>query len=110
MLGDRDGSTLHEFSDFNSSLYPDSIAGIDKVTYVESIDFDALSSVSVLCLGMRVEGRYKGLARWYPGVIEAVYDSSLGPGGAIFDIEYDDGDKELAVRQDLIRPLVSVIN
>ena len=49
-------------------------------------------------VGDRVMARYKGKAKYYPGVITR---SRLG--GKAFDIDYDNGDHEMGVRRELIK-------
>ena len=44
-----------------------------------------------------MEGNYRGRGRWYPGVI------GRERANGTFDINYDDGEKELGVDRDLIR-------
>ena len=49
--------------------------------------------------GMRVNARYRGKERFYPGKIARDnYDGT-------YDIDYDDGEKEAGVREVLIQPL-----
>ena len=52
-------------------------------------------------VGERVEVRYRGNARYYPGRIFRVRRDRL------YDIDYDDGDKETRVSAELIRSLES---
>ena len=49
--------------------------------------------------GMKVEAQYKGRSKFYPGRIVRVRDDDT------YDIDYDDGEKETRVKQELIRPL-----
>src|SRR5690606_40647994 len=49
--------------------------------------------------GTKVEARYRGRARYYPGVI------ARARADGTYDIDYDDGEKETGVRADLIRTL-----
>jgi hypothetical protein len=51
--------------------------------------------------GMKVEGNYRGTGRYYKGVIKR--ENRDGS----FDIDYDDGEKEMFVAVDLIRPLAA---
>merc|ERR1719155_258191 len=51
--------------------------------------------------GMKVEARYRGKTRYYPGVIRR--DNRDGT----YDINYDDGEKEMGVREELIKALES---
>ena len=48
-------------------------------------------------MGTRVEARFGGGAKRYPGVIVRAH------AGGTFDIDYDDGDKESHVKCELIR-------
>jgi Ca2+-binding EF-hand superfamily protein len=50
-------------------------------------------------VGTKVEARYRGRERWYPGVISRVRLNGT------FDVDYDDGEKEQGVAKDLIRTL-----
>jgi hypothetical protein len=52
--------------------------------------------------GSKVEGNYRGRGEWFPGVI------SRDHGNGTIDIDYDDGDKELGVGRDLVRPVKPV--
>lgn len=54
-----------------------------------------------VCAGDVVEARYKGGRTFYPGHIAAVHQSHSG--AQVYDIDYDDGDKEAAVEVDMIR-------
>lgn len=47
--------------------------------------------------GARVEGNYRGRGKWYPGVI------GCERANGTFDINYDDGERELGVDRDLVR-------
>ena len=47
--------------------------------------------------GAKVEGNYRGRGRWYPAVVKRERANGT------FDIDYDDGEKELGVKSDLIR-------
>ena len=51
---------------------------------------------SELDVGTRVEARYKGKKKYYPGKIAA-------RSGDTYDIDYDDGEKESGVARNLIR-------
>jgi hypothetical protein len=57
------------------------------------------SQSSALREGMKVEARYRGKARYYPGVIRRENRDGT------YDIDYDDGEKETYVAAELIRPL-----
>ena len=63
---------------------------------------------SQFVVGQRVEVRYKGRStRFYPGEIGAVnHDVS---GQAIYDIRYDDGDRETGALAEHIRPMMEPI-
>ena len=49
--------------------------------------------------GMKVSARYRGKSRYYPGIISR--DNRDGT----YDINYDDGDREMGVRAELIKAL-----
>ena len=51
---------------------------------------------SELDVGTRVEARYKGKKKYYPGKVAA-------RSGDTYDIDYDDGEKESGVARNLIR-------
>ncbi|EQC26388.1 hypothetical protein SDRG_15799, partial [Saprolegnia diclina VS20] len=55
------------------------------------------SSSSGWVVGAKVEAKYKGKSKFYPGTIAKVHTD------ASFDIDYDDGEKEKRVEKDLIR-------
>eukprot|EP01047_Picozoa_sp_COSAG01_P037423 COSAG01_NODE_2972_length_6774_cov_7.923146_1_plen_1153_part_00 len=54
-------------------------------------------SAPALTEGSKVEGNYRGRGRWYPGVI------GRKRANGSFDINYDDGERELGVDRDMIR-------
>jgi hypothetical protein len=56
-------------------------------------------SSTALSEGMRIEARYKGKARYFPGKISRVRMDGT------FDVHYDDGEREIGVIADFIRPL-----
>ena len=62
-------------------------------TYVVDM-FDTLEE------GMKVEARYRGRSRYYPGKISRAY-----PKIGRYDIVYDDGEREMGVREELIKVL-----
>ena len=64
-------------------------------------DSDTDARVGELVVGGRIEARYKGREKWYPGKISRVRLNGT------FDIDYDDGEKELGVARDLIRVIGS---
>jgi hypothetical protein len=51
--------------------------------------------------GMKVEARFRGKARYYPGLIKRVNRDGT------FDIDYDDGEKEIFVSMELIRSIIA---
>ena len=53
---------------------------------------------AALLVGAKVEVRYQGKARYYPGHIARVH------GNGTYDIDYDDGEKESGVDKELIKP------
>src|SRR5204863_20230 len=48
-------------------------------------------------VGSKVEGRYRGREKWYPGVVTRVNSDGS------YDIDYDDGEKETRVRREYVR-------
>lgn len=62
-------------------------------------DNDDRSSDDFLEEGMKIEARYKGRSKWYPGKINRKNRDGS------FDIIYDDGEKELDVDSNMIRKL-----
>ena len=62
---------------------------------------DVASSGKEFKEGSRVEARYKGRSRYYPGVVKRVrLDGSI-------DVDYDDGEREHAIKPSLVRRLDS---
>ncbi|CAM9362982.1 unnamed protein product, partial [Ascophyllum nodosum] len=58
---------------------------------------DVASSGKEFKEGSRVEARYKGRSRYYPGVVKRVrLDGSI-------DVDYDDGEREHAIKPSLVR-------
>ena len=49
--------------------------------------------------GDRVEGRFGGKGKWYPGKIDRVNLDGT------FNISYDDGDRERGVKREFVRPV-----
>jgi hypothetical protein len=49
--------------------------------------------------GMKVEGNYKGKGKWFPGKIRR------DRGDGTYDINYDDGETEVRVSEDMVRPI-----
>ena len=60
-------------------------------------------SAAALCVGQRVEGNFDGEGEWYAGCVAAVNGGAAPGSAATYDIVYDDGDEETAVRRGLIR-------
>ena len=48
-------------------------------------------------VGTKIEARYKGKTRYYPGKISRVRSNGT------YDIDYDDGEKEISVFKEMIR-------
>ena len=64
---------------------------------VEADDSINTPSISTLELGSKVEARYRGKGKFYPGKITRVRLNGT------FDIAYDDGDKDVGISRDNIR-------
>ena len=60
---------------------------------------DGMGRKGRLRVGSKVKARYRGKSKFYPGVI------SRDRGDGTFDIDYDDGEHETRVREDLIEAL-----
>ena len=60
---------------------------------------DEKHNVTKFAVGEKVEACYRGESKWYPGVVSKVRAEG-------FDIEYNDGEKEFNVKEDLIRAIV----
>ncbi|GMI22795.1 hypothetical protein TeGR_g14200, partial [Tetraparma gracilis] len=79
----------------------------DKDKFVEPASFkleggggsDSDSGGGALSVGSKVECRYKGKSRYYPGKISRVRSNGT------YDVDYDDGEKETAVFKEMIRAL-----
>src|SRR3546814_15414824 len=56
-----------------------------------------VGSDGLLREGTKVEARYRGRGRYYPGVIARTHADGT------YDIDYDDGEKETGVRGELVR-------
>ena len=56
----------------------------------------AAPAAGAFAVGAKVECRYKGKKRYYPGIIAAYEDG-------VYAIDYDDGEKESGVSEELIR-------
>ncbi|KDO21598.1 hypothetical protein SPRG_22324 [Saprolegnia parasitica CBS 223.65] len=54
---------------------------------------------AIFRVGAKVEARYKGKAKYYPGTITRCHSDET------FDIDYDDGEVERRVEKDLVRPV-----
>ena len=54
-------------------------------------------------VGARVEGNWYGRGRWYKGTIKKVNHGAAG--AFLYDIDYDDGDKETCVPAKRVKPL-----
>merc|ERR1719261_627831 len=93
--GDRDrevpGCSIKKFG---GSSKPD-----DRPTSGSGSGSSALQSCAKLSAGTRVEARYQGRTKYYPGKILRARISGK------YDIAYDDGEREMQVTRDMIRVL-----
>ena len=64
---------------------------------IRLLDGGMKRSSSDLGIGCAVEGNYKGKGKWYSGVIRKIRSDGS------YDIDYDDGEVESAVRADWVR-------
>ena len=54
--------------------------------------------------GEKIEAKYKGKARYYPGVVAKYHPpGSSSESSGTYDIDYDDGEKEFNVKAALIK-------
>jgi hypothetical protein len=58
-------------------------------------------------VGQQIEALYYRGTSWYKGSIRATH--SIAPGEVVYDITYDDGDRELKVIESNIRPKTSTV-
>jgi hypothetical protein len=65
---------------------------------------NSASTATQFSVGCKIEARYRAQETWYPGKIV------LNRGDGSYDILYDDGEKELRVRGELVRLLNSIDN
>ena len=61
-------------------------------------------SLPPLAVGQRIDARWAGRSRWFPGVVKALNENGT------LAIDYDDGDKELAVLRKFVRPSKSPLS
>ena len=71
----------------------------ERSTGFDKIDEFSRPGLNKFDIGSRIEARYRGKSRYYPGEIARIRLNGT------YDINYDDGEKELSVHQDLIRPV-----
>jgi PUB domain/EF-hand domain pair/Histone methyltransferase Tudor domain 1 len=72
-------------------------AAIAAATHTTATDSKHASSNKTYYAGDKIEARYKGRTRYYPGVIRRANRDGT------YDIDYDDGEKELSVDAELIK-------
>eukprot|EP00953_Heterococcus_sp_UTEX-ZZ885_P003408 2370-Heterococcus_DN1.PRE.4 len=72
-------------------------AATAAATHTTATDSKHASSNKTYYAGDRIEARYKGRTRYYPGVIRRANRDGT------YDIDYDDGEKELSVDAELIK-------
>jgi PUB domain/EF-hand domain pair len=74
-------------------------AHVEAAAAAAASDTKHASANKTYYAGDKIEARYKGRTRYYPGVIRRVNRDGT------YDIDYDDGEKELSVDADLVRLL-----
>ena len=97
----RDGSYAIEYDDGESELRvaPDLIRKKGEgMAHDDPFDSETDAAPKSFRPGDKIEARYRGGSKWYPGVISR---KNLRDGS--YAIEYDDGESELRVAPDLIR-------
>ncbi|GMI52947.1 hypothetical protein TeGR_g11187, partial [Tetraparma gracilis] len=97
-----DGTINVDFDDGDKDRYvePECFKILSSSSRDES-DTEAGGDDSKLSVGAKVEAKYRGKSKYYKGEIARVRLNGT------YDINYDDGEKELGVKRDLIRPLES---
>ena len=70
-----------------------------KEADIKSLESGGSASANMLRRGDKVEANYRGRGKYYTGKIRE------DRGDGTFDIDYDDGEKETRVREELIRSL-----
>ena len=85
---------LLDISNIDNNVETD--VGVEPKTHSDFVDNTDDVSVK-LSVGTKIEARYGGKQKWYKGAIAKVN------GNGTYDIKYEDGDSERAVRTDFIR-------
>jgi len=94
-----DGEKEYNVKDELIRAEPISMPGAGSgATKKVSAEQEQTTSKVKFAVGDKVEALYRGKTRWYPGVISKVRAEG-------FDVDYDDGEKEYNVKEELIRPL-----
>jgi hypothetical protein len=86
-----------------SGVYEDGAAVMihrDAMTHLHDVD----ASSAVFECGDQVEGNFKSNGTWYPATVTAVIHDAEGA-RTVYNLHYNDGDKENEVASDRIRPL-----
>jgi hypothetical protein len=79
-------------------------AAVTNINSTTAQTSESSSDSSALCIGDRIEARYKGRERYYPGKITAVNASADTDADAVtYDIEYDDDEHESSVAAQLVQ-------
>jgi hypothetical protein len=73
------------------------LASIERIAGTSSRDASDTEGGGKFEVGSKVEARYKGKTRYYPGRIARVRLNGT------YDVDYDDGEKEASVAKDLIK-------
>jgi hypothetical protein len=104
--GSGSSSDAHAYSGSTSSCGIHSNNGSDPMkTQKEADKTMSGQSKSVLKVGLKVNASFGGQGGdWYPGVISRVYNDPEEAGALLYDIAYDDGDTDKALRGYFIQP------
>jgi hypothetical protein len=57
----------------------------------------------VLAVGDRVTAKYRGKGKWFSGKISGVTRDASVAGGVLYDVAYDDGDKDSSLLSEFVR-------
>ena len=100
--GDETYSVTYEDGDVEDGVAGEMIRAIEEEapaqTRARTLEPAAAAEEGKYAVGAKIECKYKGKKRYYPGVV-AAYE------GGAYNINYDDGERETGVAEELIRVL-----
>jgi len=101
VLGDQKYEIEYSDGDVERGVDEEMIRALEKEDSPAKRDASSERETSKFAAGDAVEARFGGKKKWYAGKILKVLD------GARYEVEYDDGDVEKGVDEELIRALVT---